>query len=539
MASLLAAAVVQAQESVRFTVYAGGREAGWEECSLRRIDGQLLLKSRASLHRAKRRQELSLSVTLDGDPAGVIAFDARGSQGDLVRHTTLERKGGRLVGEVSGEGARKALDLDVGPGAIVLAEPFAAPWLPALARYDWDAGGKQEFPAVFPLLGKSGNLTLTLREEEALEIDGRAVLARRILAEPEFGEVANLWLGPDRELLVCALSVAGISAVRGASVRIGLKPGEDPPDPEGVDSSRLRFASERSPLAGTFSRPASGTGRLPAVLLLSGSGPHDRNGNPPRTELQWNFLHSIAMDLAARGIASLRYDDRGVAASSGSFADAGFADLASDAASALHYLASRDDVDVGRLGVIGHSEGALIAAKLAEVEAGTSIASLVLIGAPAEPLDRMLLSQVRRRLGERGKDARDADRILARMRAFFEHVRLSRGDVLVWRGRSRRVRWLREHLEVDPLKLFGKVSCPTLVVQGEKDLQVPAGHRVHVASALASEEVETVLIPGAGHFLMPATGKLSDYAEARRRVRSEALDAIGGWLSRRFATMSK
>jgi len=515
-----------------FSIYAGGRPAGREEWRLRRSNGSVILTSSARLHRADRVQDLRMSVERDPETGGLLRFSAHGVQGDRERTITLAATNGGLVGEIREGESAEVIRVPNRSGALIIAEPFATPWIAVVERYDRSRGGRQTFPVLYALTGKTGEVTVSLREQEALEIDGVALLTTRLLAVPDVGSPANLWVGENCELLVCARSVDGISAVRGESLTLSQKPGDDPPGPEATTTLRVRLASGEGTLAGSLLRPDDLSGPAPAVLILSGSGPQDRNGNAPGSELRWNYLHSFAAALAGRGIITLRFDDRGVAGSSGAFAEAGFSELLADARSALEYLRSRDDVDPGRVGVIGHSEGALLAAKLAAREPG--VAAVALIGAPAEPLDRMLLGQIRARALARGAEEREAARIVADLRAFFEHVRLARSDVLEWKGQVRNVRWIRQHLGIDPEKVYSKIRCPTLVIHGERDLQVPSEHAERVFGMLVSCDREKIVFPGLDHFLMATKGGLQSYGDARRRVAGEALNRLASGMAVRL-----
>jgi uncharacterized protein len=514
-----------------FTVHAGGRPAGEEVWRRTAVNGTLVLSSRASLKRADREQELELSFSVSADDRTLREFSARGVVGERERVVTLAASDGALVGEIREGEVSRGIRCPREVGAIVLAEPFAAPWIEVATRYDLRKGGRQVFPAVYPLEGETGQVVVARREEEALQIDGAALLTTRLLATPDRGSPANLWIDGDGELVVCARSVAGISAVRGRTLKMGLKPGEDPLVPEGLTVFRVRIASGEGTLGGSLMVPESRPSRSPAVLLLSGSGPQDRNGNAPGSELCWNYLTSFAEALSRRKMITLRYDDRGVAGSSGSFVDAGLTDFRNDAASALAYLKSREDVDPERVAVLGHSEGALLGAMLAP----QGLAAIVLVGAPAEPLDRILLAQIRSRTEERGTDADEARRILADLRAYFEHVRLSTADVLDYGGQVKSVRWLREHLSVDPLSLYAAISCPVLVVHGERDMQVPVEHGRRIALSLRTPGRRLLRLPGLDHFLMPTPGGLETYGDARRRVAAVALQEVGDWLATRLA----
>ncbi len=471
-----------------------------------------------------------MRVERDPKTGALLRFFARGIQGDRERVITLAATEGQLVGEIREGENSEVIRVPREVNALLIAEPFAAPWIAVARRYDRDRGGRQSFPVLYPLTGRTGEITITLREREALEIDGTAHLTTRLLAVPDVGSPANLWVGEDGELLVCARSVDGISAVKGRTLTMNHEPGDDPADPEGVTTLRVRLAAGEITLAGSLMRPAGLKSAAPAVLILSGSGPQDRNGNAPGSELRWNYLHSFAAALAHRGIITLRYDERGVARSGGSFGDAGFSDFLADAKSALRYLKSREDVDAARVGILGHSEGALLAGMIAT--SGEQVAALALIGAPAEPLDRMLLAQVRARTLARGTGEREAARIVADLRAFFEHVRLATTDVLLWNGRVRNVRWIRQHLRIEPARIFGAIRCRTLVLHGERDLQVPVAHahRIYEFLARAKDRRLTVL-PGLDHFLMATPGGLVSYGDARRRVAKEALDVAAGVLA--------
>ncbi|MFD6282065.1 alpha/beta hydrolase family protein, partial [Streptomyces sp. NPDC060209] len=132
-------------------------------------------------------------------------------------------------------------------------------------------------------------------------------------------------------------------------------------------------ADDGTSLAGTLTLPA-GPGPHPAVLLLHGSGPLDRDGNTPK--LTMNLGRPVAETLAARGIATLRYDRRGAGANLGDWRAAGFTDNRRDAAAALLALAGRSDIRADAVGVVGHSEGSLHAMALA---ARTDIRAVVLL----------------------------------------------------------------------------------------------------------------------------------------------------------------
>lgn len=148
----------------------------------------------------------------------------------------------------------------------------------------------------------------------------------------------------------------------------------------------VRFLSDDVTLAGTFTLP-DGAGTVPTVLMLPGSGQTDRDDNAKKLAI--NLFPQLAELLDACGSATLRYDKRGVGASGGDYWSSGFQDRLTDAAAAMGWLATQEQVDGSRLFVLGHSEGALVAIRLA---AGAApIAGVVLLAGSAKSGEQTLL----------------------------------------------------------------------------------------------------------------------------------------------------
>ncbi|MHC4497266.1 MAG: alpha/beta hydrolase family protein, partial [Planctomycetota bacterium] len=155
-------------------------------------------------------------------------------------------------------------------------------------------------------------------------------------------------------LLVVLLLALG-SPVYGASASPQLS--------SGIVAEEITFSSGKITLAGTLTLP-SGDAPHSAVVLISGSGPQDHDG-AIKTIPGYRPFAVIAEDLSRKGLAVLRYDDRGVGKSSGDYLAATESDFLKDAETALHYLVAREDITTGKVGVLGHSEGSMIAAIVA------------------------------------------------------------------------------------------------------------------------------------------------------------------------------
>jgi pimeloyl-ACP methyl ester carboxylesterase len=233
-------------------------------------------------------------------------------------------------------------------------------------------------------------------------------------------------------------------------------------------------------LEGTLLSPV-GTRRRPAALILSGSGPIDRDSNLPGQVL--GIASALARALAAQGVASARYDKRGVRASPGDYYSVGFEQETSDARAALAALRARPEVDPSQLVVIGHSLGATIAIRLAASE---PIAGVVLLAATAQRGYAVLEWQTQR-IAEsmtgmarlwRGRFLRSQAEVIARLPQTTED------SVTIGREKLP-ARWFRELAAYDPRSDLAKISCPVLAITGQKDLQVDAADVAVIGSLVA------------------------------------------------------
>ncbi len=295
-------------------------------------------------------------------------------------------------------------------------------------------------------------------------------------------------------------------------------------------------ADDGTPLAGTLTLPA-GPGPHPAVLLLHGSGPLDRDGNTPK--LPVDLAHPVAGALAARGIATLRYDRRGTGATPGDWRTAGFTDNRRDAAAAVRALAARTDIREDGIGVVGHSEGALHAMALA---ARTDVRAVVLLAGFAGPGEDAFRRQGRSIVSSlpapvrllRRPLAGIGDRVLAR-------VKRTRTDVARVAGAKVNARWMREMLVHDTRDDLAVIDAPVLAVTGDKDLQVDPEDLKEIAR-LVPGGAETHSVDGLTHVLRrdPGRPSLSGYRRLLREpVDAGLLDLVGEWLARHLTATTR
>lgn len=371
--------------------------------------------------------------------------------------------------------------------------------------------------------------------------------------------IAGVWTQAGRELPL---------TLRRLAEPFALARPQEPRPPFPYDSREVAFPNEAAGirLAGTLAVPR-GDGPFPAVLLVTGSGPQDRDeslmGHEP-------FL-VLADHLARRGIASLRFDDRGVGSSEGSFAAATFSDLASDAAAGVAFLAAQKEiVDRDALGVVGHSEGGLSAPRVATRH--EEVDFLVLLAPPGVPMESVVLRQARDTLRWRKLDDALIERAMAEQAATLAVIRGSdgAGEELAVKLRKRAeslgdrfsaaerallgldpaslerqiaegtTPWFRSLLREDPalyLRQLGDV--PVLALFGGKDVQVPAEvHAPAVEAALAAagnRDVEVRVLPDLNHLFQHAgTGSPAEYGTIEETFAPEALDLVADWVAERF-----
>lgn len=286
-------------------------------------------------------------------------------------------------------------------------------------------------------------------------------------------------------------------------------------------------------LAGTLTLPSVSPDqgvRRPAVVLISGSGTQDRDGNTPPSYRTFIFRR-IAERLASCGIAVLRYDDRGIGASAGDFASAGLSDLASHARAMVGFLKRHPSIDPARIGVVGHSEGAYIASMLAGED--RQIAACVIMAGASATLDKVMIEQIEYQAtcDELDEAARSlAAGMLPAVKQFVQDAR---------DGKSRsaipgNLEWLREHMQIDPVGQIQAIRAPLLIVQGEKDLKVKLYHAPVLAEAAqraGNRSVTLICLPNTTHEFLewPYRNPNFDPMDPMR-IAEGLLATVQGWL---------
>ena len=309
-------------------------------------------------------------------------------------------------------------------------------------------------------------------------------------------------------------------------------------------------------LAATITIP-QGKGPFPAVLLMSGSGPHDRDetlmGHKP-------FL-VLADYLTRKGIVVLRADKRGVGKSGGDYSKAVMADFASDADAGVAYLKTRAEVDPHKIGLVGHSEGA-IEAPMAAVH-NPDVAFVVMMAGTGVPGNELLPEQARLIEQGAGRTPSEIDKDLGQqhdMLATLEQDK-NKDQAAVEKDLREKLTgkmpdaqltmqlkvvtspWFRGLLDYDPAPTLAKLTCPVLVLNGSKDLQVPPEQNLppirKALEAAGNKNFEIDELPGLNHLFQTAsTGAISEYGQIEETISPIAMEKVARWILREAGEQS-
>lgn len=336
---------------------------------------------------------------------------------------------------------------------------------------------------------------------------------------------------------------------------------QEPKPPYPYDEEEVKVATKASDvvLAGTLTTPKTG-GPFPAVILITGSGPQDRN-----EELLGHKPFMVLADrLTRNNIAVLRLDDRGVGKSTGDHGAATSRDFAADITAAFDFLLQHQKIDKTRVGLMGHSEGGVIAPMISSER--KDVAFIVLLAGTGLRGDKVLLSQselintasgmapekVKEQAAllkmiitilETQKDPQKAEaEVLAlandNFKAISEEEKKAQGineQAVAMRVKALCSSWFRFFLFYDPAPALQKTACPVLALIGEKDLQVSCKENLPaIREALKHNRHKTTLaqeLPSLNHLFQTCkTGNIGEYSTIEETIAPQALDLITNWI---------
>jgi len=332
---------------------------------------------------------------------------------------------------------------------------------------------------------------------------------------------------------------------------LAVKRPQDPikPYPYGEEDVTYSNKAASDTLAATLTIP-SGKGPFPAVLLIAGTGPHDRDesllGHKP-------FL-VLSDYLTRKGIVVLRADKRGVGKSTGDYATATTADFAADAEAGIAYLKTRAEVDPHKIGLLGHSEGGIIAPMAAVADPG--VAFIVMLAGSGVPGDQVIVEQLRLIEIAGGETPEKAEADAEKERETLNAVETEKDPKALERLLTVKLSaegapdaqvaaqvkavtspWFRFFITYDPAVALRKLTIPVLALNGSLDLQVPPAQNLPaIRKALAEGHnlhAEVDELPGLNHLFQDAkTGSPAEYGQIEETMSPLAMDKIAAWILR-------
>jgi len=345
--------------------------------------------------------------------------------------------------------------------------------------------------------------------------------------------------------------------------KISVKRPQEPTDfPYQQEEVTFKNIGAGNELSGTLTLPKEGKVSK-IVIMISGSGPQDRNEEVVQFKhkpfLVWSDY------LTRKGIAVLRYDDRGVGKSTGKFSGATSADFADDVQAAIQYIKSRPDLKSLKIGLIGHSEGGMIAPMVASKN--TAVKFIVLLAGPGIPISELMVEQGRNQMILSGlsdsaivansainhevysaavqyRNLKAADFKSKLDSVFFQVFRKNGNHTVSETVLSERVKstsqqlndpWFRYFLAFNPQDYLVKVKCPVLAINGTLDMQVSSESNLKgIRESLSkggNKNFEIFPIKNLNHLLqLSKTGSLAEYAQIEETINPQALEKVTSWI---------
>jgi uncharacterized protein len=528
-----------AQPSSSFTIFVRGVPLGTEQITVARTaEGWAISSSGrlgAPIDLVARRMQVRytedwrpLEFTFDGSVKG---------QAQSV-HTVMSATTATTDIALGGQTSQKRDTLD--PHAVLIMPNSFFGAYEAVATHLRAAPPGTDIPAY-----AVGGVSFVIRTGESA--DDRIQTATRVLETrrthvklmlPGTPLDADIWTDEGSRMLRFSLPAQSLDVIREdiASVAARRVPVSRPND------EQVRIPSNGFSLAGTLSKPLQASGQpLPAVVLVSGSGPNDRD----ETVANIPIFGQLSSAIADAGFIVLRYDKRGVGQSGGRAESAGIPDYTEDLRAAVKLLSDRKDVDGKRIAVIGHSEGGYVALLAAAKE--KKIAAVGLLATPGvSGADLILAQQAHMLAGTKLTEAEKQERI--------ELQKKIQEAVLTGKGLDQVPAALRKQVDsvefqsilaTDPAKIVPDVRQPMLIIQGELDTQVEPSNADRLAGMAAKRKnappPEVVKVPGVNHLLVPATtGEVSEYgALPDKHVSGIVSGAVVAWLQKTLAAPAR
>ena len=526
-----------AEGNTQFLVFLGGRPVGREEVMVLKVQEGWIVRGSSRLGQPIDITSRVAEVQYDSEwrPTSLhIDGVVRGQ--DVSLKTTFA--GGRASNVIAIQGKTQSKDDPVAVDTIVLPNSFLGSYAALAKRLQGRTAGAELRGYIAPQAEVP--IRVLAVTQERIETPRTSINVSRyslvVSNPPPAGEMPmNLWADQNGDLIrmqvpaqQLELAREDIASAASRTTAFSL------PGDESVTIPAFGFN-----LGGSITRPKT-AGPAPALILIGGSGPTDRD----ETVAGIPIFGQIARELVNAGFAVVRYDKRGVGQSGGRGESATIADYAEDARWVLNWLEDQKGIDKERIGLVGHSEGALAAMLLAARERG-KVKAIALLAAPSTNGSTVVLEQQKHILSKMPiEDAERAEKVALQEKINNAVIKgTGWNDIPEAARRVADTPWFYSFLTFDPRRAMNDTRQPVLIVQGELDTQVMPYHADRLAELARARRtkaaVEVAKVPGVNHLLVPAkTGDVSEYATLgdSAAVSSQVTSAIAAFMTKALPT---
>ncbi|HMG73092.1 MAG TPA: alpha/beta fold hydrolase [Pyrinomonadaceae bacterium] len=399
------------------------------------------------------------------------------------------------------------------------------------AQYDPARSAPQTFSAFLPSQAVPFTLSLERLDSPILKVSGQPVTTEHFRAGTSLGLIFEIWTDSSGVPLFIQVPAQHLKIVRKGSEALAELISPTPPKPvasanDPYTTEEVSFQNGEQKLVGTLTIPKKGAAPFPGVVVISGSGPQDRDGTTVA-----NLYRLVAENLSANGVAVLRVDDRGVGKSIPLKPDTSYRDLINDSKAAFEFLSTQPQIDPRKIALTGHSEGALTALVIAAED--PRVAAVMLLAGGSRSLDRIVFEQTLN-LQALNSPVNPADKtryppLVAQLDKVFSEVRSKPKPADAAKDP---LAYFRQHLETDPLAIARRVHVPTLILNGERDDNVLPYHALELAQAMADAGNKQVLLRiflNLTHVFTPSTRDKAVTSGQAEEVSPEVLDLLQRW----------
>ncbi len=541
--SALGAAALPSQNAppspVTFTIAVRGQRVGQENVTVTRsADGWLISATGSQAGPANLTiDKFEARYTSDWQPRSLVL---EATSGQLMTLTSTFTTATSVTNDLMQGGQKSVTTVAVSPRTVMLPNNFFGAYEALAARLHTAQVGTS-FPAyIAPVAEITG--TVTSITPQRVQTPEKTVNLRHFsLAMKNPGGIlaVDVTIDADGRLVRVSVPTASIVVLRDdlSSVMTRDATYQNDTDRQEFIQS-LGFALAATTTAPPSATPAAANApntKLPAIVLIGGSGATDRDENVSGIPI----FGQLSGQLAKAGFFVVRYDKRGVGQSGGRPESATLHDYAEDAISIVNWLRKRKDIDPKRIALVGHSEGGAVALLAGDI-AGDKVAALGLIAAPGMTGREIVLAQQKHAL-ELASNPEDEKRAMVQLQTrILDAVSSGTGweNIPAQARRAADTLWFKSFIEFDPAVTMKKVDQPIMIVQGALDTQVPLVNADRLESLATSRKAKTapltkkVIVPGINHLLVPAkTGEVAEYASLPvKTISPDVAAALVEWL---------